>query len=98
MGLSKTERNIILEAIREVEEVHYEFRKGKSQGFYVGEVTVDAEYMTPCYNFLQVPSSLVGLYKMPYATDLSCTCCKEALEAMRFERCERVEVVTYTYK
>ena len=99
MDWSEYEKYIIKETCEYIDEVYEDDRKGISQNFYVMEVKEGSEYLYPkTYKHKKVPSKLVGIFKMRYATDLRYISLSEAVWDYEWVRCKPVEVTVTEWR
>ncbi len=93
------EYNILEQVAIEVEEFHYEMRKGVSQNKYVFVVPANAAYFdNAAYGEQKVPSELVGYWVMTFASDLQYTRLNEAIKNDQWSRCIKKEIVSYEWE
>lgn len=96
---NKGEVEILREVAVEVEEFHYEMRKGVSQNKYVFEVKPGATW-NDWENMkldIPVPEALIGLWVMSYATDLVYDNLNKSIEEYQWAKCVKEETISYEY-
>lgn len=90
---------MMLSVSREVEEFHYEMRKGVSQNKYVFEVKPNQTWddWENVKQDIPVPPQYVGLWMLDSADDLQYDNLDECLKSRYWVKCEKKELITYEY-